>query len=104
MENTDASGQPSRSTCGNTRHEIGAELGAKLKAARCRRGWSLRVAGQRVGIAHGYLALLESGVRAPRLAVADRLIEELRLSDDVADRLLAATAPESRWWLRLWAD
>jgi transcriptional regulator with XRE-family HTH domain len=77
------------------RREIGPELGAELKAARQRAGLTYRAAAQRIGIAPGYLWCLEAGVRAPRIDTADRIIDSLRLEDDVADRLLDAVAPEA---------
>ena len=55
---------------------------------------SCRAAAPRIGIAAGDLWCLEAGARAPRIDTADRLIDTLRLEDDVADRLLDAVAPE----------
>ena len=54
------------------RHTLSGDAAVMLAAARKRHGWSLRQAAARVGVAFGYIAMLEVGKRAPSRTVADR--------------------------------
>ncbi len=68
---------------------IGPELGTELREARLRRGPGLRATARRIGISHGYLALLEHGVRAPSGRVAREILDVIHLDPWAAERLLA---------------
>ncbi len=68
---------------------IGPELGAELREARLRGGPGLRATARRIGISHGYLALLEHGVRAPSGRVASAILDVIHLDPWAAERLLA---------------
>ena len=81
-----------------TRQQLPADLAAELRAARHLQGLSLRETAHRGGISAGYLSRLERGLRAPRRAVAERLVDVLRLDGEVADELLEAAVEE--WRLR----
>jgi len=49
-------------------------IGRALRAARRRRGWSLRRAANMIDISAGYLCLLEQGKRVPSTIVAASLV------------------------------
>ncbi len=68
---------------------IGPELGAELCEARLRRGPGLRATARRIGISHGYLKLLEHGVRAPSGRVARAILDVIHLDPWAAEKLLA---------------
>jgi ribosome-binding protein aMBF1 (putative translation factor) len=51
------------------------ELAASLRAARVRRGWSLRQAARELGVDAAMVLRLETGARRPRTALA-RIIAE----------------------------
>ena len=61
------------------RHTLSRETAAMLAAARRRSGWSFRQAAARVRVAHGMIAMLEAGTRAPSRVVADRLVSAYQL-------------------------
>ena len=90
---TDTPRQPSRSGYTNYRR-LPADLAAELRHARHRQALSLAQAAQAAGITKPYLSRLERGLRAPRRAVAGRLIQVLDLSDEVAEWLLDEVADE----------
>jgi transcriptional regulator with XRE-family HTH domain len=77
------------------RHLLPGELGAALRSARLRRGWSLRRAGREVGIDAGYLCLLEQGKRCPSSSVAFNLATTLKLDADVAQQLFDVARPDA---------
>jgi transcriptional regulator with XRE-family HTH domain len=72
---------------GSFRYEIGAELGRQIRWARMRRGLGLREAARRLGTTHGYLGLLEQGVRAPRGDLAECIIALVHLDASWARQL-----------------
>ncbi len=76
------------------RHYLSPELGAVLKQARRRRGWGLRPAARRMGLGHGHLFALEAGQRAPSTAVAEVLVEGLRLNQAEAAWLRDEAVPD----------
>jgi transcriptional regulator with XRE-family HTH domain len=81
------------------RHVLPPELAAELRAARWRRGLSLRQLADKVRVAHGYLCLLEQGKRCPSVAVARELAAALQLDPDVVAPLLAVARPDAgRSW------
>jgi len=90
---TDTPRQPSRSGYTDYRR-LPPDLAAELRHARLRRGLSLSQAAQAAGITKPYLSRLERGLRAPRRAVAGRLIRVLDLSDEVAEWLMDEVADE----------
>jgi transcriptional regulator with XRE-family HTH domain len=69
-----------------------ADLAAELRAARERRGLSLRAAARLAGIDPGYLSRLERGLRAPRRPVVERLVVELDLDPATTEALIAEAA------------
>jgi transcriptional regulator with XRE-family HTH domain len=69
-------------------------LAAELRSARVSRGLSLRRAARSAGIPAGYMSRLEGGHRAPRIGVAERLIQVLQLDPRITDWLLDQVAPE----------
>ena len=69
------------------RHVLPADVAAILRHARHTRGWSLREVARRSGVANGYVSLLERGLRAPSLSVAQALASTLGLSPAEAARL-----------------
>jgi ribosome-binding protein aMBF1 (putative translation factor) len=73
--------RPSGPTHGERRHQLGPEAAAMLAAARKRRGWSFRQAAASVGIAHGMIAMLEAGTRAPSRVTAEALITAYGLGE-----------------------
>lgn len=78
---------PSAPTHGvRQRHTLSRDAAVMLATARRRRGWSLRQAAARVGVAFGYVAMLEAGKRAPSRVVADHLVDAYQL--DEADAAL----------------
>lgn len=81
------------------RGRLPARLGAELRRARRRQGWSLRTAGERLGLGYSYLAQLERGERLPSVAVAEALAGGLDLSGPVASELHALARPHAgRSW------
>lgn len=72
------------------RHVIGADLAAMLAAARRSRGWSLREAGRRVGVAYATIAHLEHCRRAPSAYVADAIAAAYELAAGDAEWLRSA--------------
>jgi transcriptional regulator with XRE-family HTH domain len=81
------------------RHVLPPDLAAALRAARWRRGLSLRQLAQKVGLAPSYLCLLEQGKRCPSVAVAYDLAAALQLDPDVVALLLAVARPDTgRSW------
>jgi len=71
------------------RRTITRELAQALADARRARGWSLREAARRIGCAHGTVAHLERGRRAPSVVMAESIADAYRLDDQWALRLLA---------------
>jgi transcriptional regulator with XRE-family HTH domain len=75
------------------RHEISHGLAAVLRAARRSRGWSLREAARRVGVAHGTIVHLEQGRRAPSAYVAGQLADAYGLAAADAEWLRSEAIP-----------
>jgi transcriptional regulator with XRE-family HTH domain len=73
------------------RHSLTQETATMLAAARKSCGWSLRQAAARVGVRHGFVAMLERGERAPSRVTADALIDAYQL-DAAAAALLRSEA------------
>jgi transcriptional regulator with XRE-family HTH domain len=69
------------------------EVAAILRRGRRARGWSFRVAGQRTGVAYGYLAMLEGGHRVPSVVVADALVESYGLTGADAEAVRSVALP-----------
>lgn len=58
-----------------------AELSRIIKAARLRKGWSLRHAEERLGVSNAYLCQLETGrQKNPTLSVVSAICREYGLS------------------------
>jgi transcriptional regulator with XRE-family HTH domain len=77
------------------RHLPPAGFGGVLRAARLARGWSYRVAADRIGISFGFLAELERGNRCPSESVAWLLVDRLGLSGGAAAAVCAAAVPDA---------
>jgi transcriptional regulator with XRE-family HTH domain len=75
-----------------SRHALGPELGAELRAARLRAGLGLREAARRADLAHPFLAELEAGRKAPGGATAARLVATLPLGAEMVAALYAVAA------------
>jgi ribosome-binding protein aMBF1 (putative translation factor) len=71
------------------RHTLSGETAAMLRAARQRRGWSLRMAGTKAHVAFGHIAMMETGTRAPSVVVARRLAAVYQLGEAETAQLLA---------------
>jgi hypothetical protein len=84
------------STTQSSRKMLPKELAAQLALGRKQAG-SWRNVAERCEISTGYLGELCKGTRAPRRAVAERLIEGLRLPEATAEQLLRHVAPPSRY-------
>lgn len=89
--------QPHGARDESTRHTITPELAAVLADARRRRGWSLREAGRRAKVAHGTIAHLEKGRRAPSVVVARNIIRAYQLTEAEA-AMLRSEAVEGAGW------
>jgi len=70
-----------------TRRLLPPDLAADLRHARQARGFTLRHAAALIGVSAGYLSRLERGLRAPRMAVAERWAAVLRVDGDLAGEL-----------------
>jgi transcriptional regulator with XRE-family HTH domain len=71
--------------------QSGAQFGDLLREFRAARGLSQSAVAARAGVDRSYVNRLEAGERgAPAPAAVDALADALELSDDEADRLLAA--------------
>lgn len=73
------------------RLQIGAQLGAELRAARLEAALGVREAARTLGISHSYLVMLEQGKRAPGLWLTKRLLRLLSLPPSSAKSLEAAS-------------
>lgn len=70
-----------------------AEIATIFRHARRRRGWSYRAAAKELGIALGYVAMLDKGQRVPSTVVAEVLIEGYDLTDDEACLVRSVAIP-----------
>lgn len=61
-----------------------SKLGAQIKAARIRKGYSRKILADRVGITSPYLAVIENGEKAPKLDTCVKILNALDLSADEA--------------------
>lgn len=87
-----------------TRRALSPGVGAELRAARRRAGWSSLVAAERVGISGTYLRALERGERCPSTITARALIDALRLPPDLAADLMAEAVPDAGQSRTVWAS
>jgi transcriptional regulator with XRE-family HTH domain len=69
------------------------EIAGALRRGRWSRGWSLRTAGEVLGLSIGYLSELENGKRVPSCSVADNLVTGYQLPWDVAIKLRDVAKP-----------
>lgn len=83
----------------DARQRLSPAVGAGLRDARLTLGLSFRAAARRAGVSAGYLCQLEHGSRCPSVAVADALVDALRLDGATADRLFCEARPDAgRSW------
>lgn len=73
--------------------DLPRDVADSLARARRTRGWTLREAGNRLGIAHSMIAHLEHAERRPSVALAELLVRGYRLSGREADRLFEVARP-----------
>jgi DNA-binding XRE family transcriptional regulator len=69
----------------------------QLRQARLRAGLTQEQLGHRVGVTKPTVCRLERAERAPSVVIARALIASLRLPDDLAAALLAASVPDAGW-------
>jgi len=77
------------------RRTLPDDVAAMLAAARRERGWSLREAARRAGVAAGTIVHLEKGRRAPSIIVAEDIIRAYRLGGLDAGRLRSAAVTDA---------
>jgi len=71
-------------------------IAQNLRSARQRRGWTLRVAAEVIGISTGYLCLIEQGKRVPSTVVAACLVAVYSdMPVDVLAKLQIAARPSA---------
>jgi len=71
-------------------------IAQSLRSARQRRGWTLRVAAEVIGISTGYLCLIEQGKRVPSTIVATSLVAVYSdMPVDVVAKLQIAARPSA---------
>lgn len=80
-----------------TRHALSPEVGAMLRAARRRQGWTAERVARNVGVGVDHLYDLERGRRAPSKRVARALWMVLDLSMEEAEALIAESVGEPGW-------
>jgi DNA-binding XRE family transcriptional regulator len=86
--------QPARDLLERPARFLDPVVASALREARVRLGSQHRVARQ-LGISRSFLIDLERGRRRPSVAIAQLLIDGLRLDSEVADALLAAAVPDA---------
>jgi len=71
-------------------------IAQNLRSARQRRGWTLRVAAEVIGLSTGYLCLIEQGKRVPSAVVAASLVAVYSdMPVDVVAKLQIAARPSA---------
>lgn len=82
------------------RHLLSLGVASELRNARRRQGLSFRAAAKRTGVSAGNICKLEHSQRAPSYAVAELLIDGLKLEPVAARRLMAEARPYAgRSWV-----
>jgi transcriptional regulator with XRE-family HTH domain len=67
--------------------DLDRRVASVLHQARWRHGWSVRVAGERLGLSFSYISMLENAQRVPSVVVAEWLIAGYHLAPTEAELL-----------------